>query len=80
VIEETVATFRQFNKDVERVHHDALEFPGGRIEYIADLAPGQTARVVQLPAESAVPATPAEAKQERITDRIMRLVTPVLAK
>jgi hypothetical protein len=63
-IEHTTAIFRQINKSEPRTHHDALEFPDGHIELLTDLSEGQTATVLQLPAQ---PATPAEARaQERI--------------
>jgi hypothetical protein len=57
------AVFRQVNKDILRVHHDALEFPDGQIVLLTDLCDGQSAVVLQLPAR---PTTEAEAKsQER---------------
>ena len=63
-IEHTTAIFRQINKSEPRTHHDALEFPDGHIELLTDLSEGQTATVLQLPAQ---PATPAEAQaQERV--------------
>ena len=58
-IEHTTAIFRQINKSEPRTHHDALEFPDGHIELLTDLSEGQTATVLQLPAQ---PATPAEAQ------------------
>ena len=45
-----VAPFRQVNMNDPNVHHDALEFPDGRIVKITRLAAGQTATVLQLPA------------------------------
>jgi len=45
-----VARFRQVNMNDPNVHHDALEFPDGRIVKITRLAAGQTATVLQLPA------------------------------
>ncbi len=48
-----VATFRQVNLDQPYVHHDALEFPDGRLVMLTDLAPSQCALVLQLPAEAA---------------------------
>ncbi|MGD0641915.1 MAG: hypothetical protein ABSC22_14305 [Roseiarcus sp.] len=48
-----VARFRQVNVDQPYVHHDALEFPDGRIVMVTDLAPGQNAVVLQLPAVAA---------------------------
>jgi hypothetical protein len=63
-VEHTTAIFRQINKNEPCRHHDALEFPDGHIELLTDLSEGQTATVLQLPAQ---PATPTEAlPQERV--------------
>ena len=51
-VEHRVARFRQINMDDPHVHHDALEFPGGHIVMVTRLVPGQTATVLQLPAET----------------------------
>src|SRR5436189_3578107 len=56
------AIFRQVNKDVPRVHHDALEFPDGTCVLLTDLCEGQEATVLQLPAQ---PATAAEAEEQK---------------
>jgi len=45
------AIFRQINREKIAVHHDALEFPDGRIELLTMLCEGQTATVLQLPAQ-----------------------------
>jgi hypothetical protein len=45
------AVFRQVNKTAAHVHHDALEFPDGRIVLLTKLAPRQKATVLQLPAQ-----------------------------
>jgi len=45
-----VARFRQINRDRDDVHHDAVEFPDGRIVLLTRLLPGQRATVLQLPA------------------------------
>ncbi len=58
------AIFRQVNKHDPHVHHDALEFPDGRIVLLTKLAVGQEATVLQLPAQ---PTTVAE------TDAQMRV-------
>jgi hypothetical protein len=56
---------RQVNKDVPRMHHDALEFPDGRTVLLTELVEGQKATVLQLPAQ---PKTPAEeAVQRRVS-------------
>jgi len=47
---ERVARFRNINPDNPHAYHDALEFPGGRILLLTDLAEGQRATVLQLPA------------------------------
>jgi len=47
------AIFRQVNKDEPRKHHDALEFPDGRIVLLTQLCEGQEATVLQLPAQLA---------------------------
>ena len=45
------AIFRQVNKDRAYTHHDALEFPDGKIVLLTTLRSGQQATVLQLPAE-----------------------------
>jgi hypothetical protein len=56
-IGQTVAVFRQINKGQPRAHHDALEFPDGRIVLLTMLCDGQEATVLQVPAK---PTTAAE--------------------
>ena len=51
VIEHKTAIFRQINKDKIAAHHDALEFPDGRIVLLTTLCGGQQATVLQLPAQ-----------------------------
>jgi hypothetical protein len=64
IVNYTTAIFRQVNKDNALTHHDALEFPDGKVVLLTDLFKGQEATVLQLPAQ---PATTAEAKaQERV--------------
>jgi hypothetical protein len=64
-INHQTAIFRQVNKDKSTAHHDALEFPDGRTMLLTLLCEGQTATVLQLPAQ---PATAAEADaQKRVT-------------
>jgi hypothetical protein len=55
------AIFRQINKDKLTTHHDALEFPDGRIELLTLLCEGQVATVLQLPTH---PATAAQAQAQ----------------
>jgi hypothetical protein len=57
----TTAVFRQINKNDLHRHHDALEFPDGRILLLTQLCGGQRATVLQLPAQ---PTTPAEVKAQ----------------
>jgi hypothetical protein len=56
------AIFRQINKDRVATHHDAVEFPDGRIVLLTFLREGQEATVLQLPAE---PKTALEAEAQR---------------
>ncbi len=56
------AIFRQINKNKETAHHDALEFPDGKIMLLTLLCDGQTATVLQLPAR---PNTAEEARQQQ---------------
>ncbi len=44
-----VARFRQIELNDPYVQHDALEFPNGQVLKLTQLAPGQTATVLQLP-------------------------------
>ena len=62
VINHKTAIFRQINKGKEAAHHDALEFPDGRIMLLTLLREGQVATVLQLPAQ---PKTDAEAEAQR---------------
>jgi hypothetical protein len=61
-VNHTTAIFRQINKDEPRTHHDALEFPDGQMVLLTDMAEGQEATVLQLPAK---PATAAEAQDQQ---------------
>ena len=55
------AIFRQVNRDVEKMHHDALEGPDGKFVLLSTLIEGQHATVLQLPA---APKNKAEAKEQ----------------
>lgn len=48
-IPHTVGRFRQINSDKRNTHHDAVEFPDGRIVLLTRLRSGQRATVLQLP-------------------------------
>jgi hypothetical protein len=61
VDEHRTAIFRQVNKTVPYTHHDALELPGGQIVMLTHLAEGQSASILQLPAQ---PKTAEEAQQQ----------------
>ena len=62
IINYRTAIFRQLNKDKDRSHHDALEFPDGRTELLTHLCEGQQTTVLQLPAQ---PRTAAEADAQK---------------
>jgi hypothetical protein len=62
VIKHKTAIFRQINKERVAAHHDALEFPDGRIVLLTLLCEGQQATVLQLPAE---PKTPIESNAQQ---------------
>ena len=49
-IGDRLARFRQINLNKPYQHHDALEFLNGTIVLVTDLAAGQRATVLQLPA------------------------------
>ena len=49
-IGDRLARFRQINLNKPYQHHDALEFSDGTIVLVTDLAAGQRATVLQLPA------------------------------
>jgi|SRR5689334_5862847 hypothetical protein len=61
-LEHATAIFRQVNKNEPFKHHDALEFPDGRIVLLTRLSEGQEATVLQLPAQ---PTTAAEAAAQK---------------
>ena len=49
-IGQRLARFRQINVEQPCVHHDALEFPDGKIVLVTRLREGQQATVLQMPA------------------------------
>src|SRR6266478_4386549 len=57
---ENTARFRRINSDRPHEHHDALEFPSGRIVLLTRLVAGQRATVLQLP----VATQPSEPKSD----------------
>jgi len=56
------AIFRQVNKERVAAHHDALEFPDGKIVLLTCLGEGQEATVLQLPAQ---PRTAVESEAQQ---------------
>jgi hypothetical protein len=56
------AIFRQINKNMPRMHHDALEFPDGKSVLLTSLREGQEATVLQLPAQ---PMTATEVEEQK---------------
>jgi hypothetical protein len=62
VIGHNTAIFRQINKDRVAAHHDALEFPDGKVVLLTMLDEDQQATVLQLPAE---PKTVVEAEAQK---------------
>ena len=50
IIGDRLARFRQIDLNKPHRHHDALEFSNGTIVLVTDLAAGQRATVLQLPA------------------------------
>ena len=61
-VAERLARFRKVNMEQASVHHDALEFPNGKIVLVARLCEGQHATVLQLPAS---PRATNEAEQQK---------------
>jgi len=63
---EKVARFRQVDRKRRDTHHDALEFPNGKIVLVTRLRPGQLARVLQLPQNPAARAANVKQHDERV--------------
>ena len=53
-LKERTAIFREVNPDIAHTHHDALEFPSGKIVMLSVLVIDQVATVLQLPAQPVV--------------------------
>jgi hypothetical protein len=66
------AIFRQVRKNEPRAHHDALEFPDGRMVLLTELCEGQEATVLQLPAHP-ITAAEEEAQTQPILADLGRL-------
>ena len=67
-VAERLARFRQVNMEQASVHHDALEFPNGKIILLARLCEGQHATVLQLPAFP----RPVKAAEEQKRDSLVK--------
>jgi hypothetical protein len=66
-----VARFRQINLKHAHQHHDALEFPDGQVILLTDLVEGQSAVVLQLPANE-------QARQADLSEpQIDTVATPI---
>jgi hypothetical protein len=63
-----LARFRQVNTEHAATHHDAIEFPNGRIVLLTDLRPRQQATVLQLPAVAQI------SHEDRSTDRHVTII------
>jgi hypothetical protein len=59
----TLAIFRQINKDASHLHHDALEFPDGKIVLLTRLCEGQKVTVLTLPTQPKTAGEAAEVHQ-----------------
>ena len=69
-VAERLARFRKVNMGQASVHHDALEFPDGKIVLLARLCEGQHATVLQLPASTRDHGGAKESEQVSSTGRI----------
>ncbi len=56
-IGQTTARFRYINQHISEMHHDALEFPNGRLVLVTQLRKGQFVTVLQLPATNPAATT-----------------------
>jgi hypothetical protein len=67
-IRHKTAIFRKVHQHNPTVHHDALEFPDGRIILVTLLEAGQQATVLQLPAapEKSEPENAAVSRAEQL--------------
>lgn len=68
-----VAKFRQVNKDQAKIHHDALEFPDGKIVLLTNLCKGQLATVLQLPVRAEVSATVGRPNSTAVLDVVAQV-------
>ncbi len=71
--------FRQINLDVPNVHHDAIEFPDGKILLITRLRTGLRATVLQLPVDPSLSSGDNRPSRKTVTpesDGEARQITP----
>ena len=73
----TVAKFQQVNKGRSDIHHDALEFPDGKIVLLTHLCKGQRATVLQLPARVGVTADDVQPHDSTLVTPVTGLVARV---
>jgi len=74
-IGQRLARFRQVNVDQPCVHHDALEFPDGKIVLLTRLCAGQRATVLQMPAIREPERTQAAPWEHSLEAALERLLT-----
>ena len=74
-IGQRLARFRQINMDQPCVHHDALEFPDGKIVLLTRLCAGQRATVLQMPAVREPERTQAAPWEHSLEAALERLLT-----
>ena len=65
-----VARFRQVNLRQQAAHHDALEFPDGRIVLVTKLWEGQHVTVLQLPSTERPATKPGDGLRSRDASRV----------
>jgi hypothetical protein len=62
-IGQRLARFRKINTEVPTAHHDALEFPDGKVVLLTRLCEGQRATVLQLPVRAHLDSAEEQAAQ-----------------
>jgi hypothetical protein len=73
-VKERTARFRKVNEEDHYTHHDALEFPSGKIVLLTQLCADQMATVLQLPA----PRTAVEDTAKRVNSVAREPTEPTL--
>src|SRR6478672_4338822 len=71
-----VAKFQEINKGQANVHHDALEFPDGKIVLLTHLCKGQRATVLQLPARAGVTVDSAQRHDSPVVAPVIAGLSP----